>query len=93
MKIGGTPFENLGRVSWLTSLGGHGPLDRKTIYRMDAFGGHSMAETYTQHCKDWKIFVFTGNFPLARRLRPPIRRRIDLFNGKIPCRLLEFEGD
>ena len=37
----GCPIEKFGKVRWLTSLGGDGPLDRKLIHAMDAFGGGS----------------------------------------------------
>src|SRR5213596_4416482 len=35
----GTPLENFGKVRWRTSLGGDGPLDARTIFEMDGFGG------------------------------------------------------
>lgn len=41
-----TPAENMARVGWYTSLGGEGPLDRRQIGIIDAFGGHSLAEAY-----------------------------------------------
>lgn len=40
----------------------------------------------------WKAFVFTGNASLARHIDLPPVEEIHLFNGKIPCRLLKFEG-
>ncbi|MET0545829.1 MAG: FAD-dependent monooxygenase [Caulobacterales bacterium] len=42
----GTPMANMSRVGWFTSLGGDGELDRKTIHKMDAFGGNSLREKY-----------------------------------------------
>ena len=44
--VGGRP-EHFGRVRWTTSLGGDGPLDRRTFHTMDAFGGGELAETYS----------------------------------------------
>ncbi|MBF7014380.1 FAD-dependent monooxygenase [Novosphingobium resinovorum] len=41
-----TPAENMARVGWYTSLGGDGPLDRKRIGIIDAFGGHSLKDAY-----------------------------------------------
>lgn len=35
-----------GKVRWQTSLAGHGPLDRRVIYEMDAFGGGALTEHY-----------------------------------------------
>ncbi len=63
----GTPFENMGQVAWLTSLGGDGPLDRKTIYKMDAFGGGVTAAAYEADSP-----TRSGNLPLIR-LEPIIR--------------------
>ncbi|MGQ0699649.1 MAG: FAD-dependent monooxygenase [Panacagrimonas sp.] len=63
----GAPFEFMGQVAWLTSLGGDGPLDRKTIYKMDAFGGGSTQATYEADSP-----TRSGNLPLIR-LEPVIR--------------------
>jgi putative N6-adenine-specific DNA methylase len=41
-------------------------------------------------CPDWKAFVFTGNARLARHVRLKLINQVHLFNGKIPCRLLEY---
>ncbi len=63
----GTPFEHMGCVSWMTSLGGDGPVDGKTLYKMDAFGGGSLAETYEADSPSR-----SGNLPLIR-LEPVLR--------------------
>ena len=34
----GAPIEKFGKVRWVTSLGGDGPMDQKVIHEMDAFG-------------------------------------------------------
>ncbi|HMF16744.1 MAG TPA: THUMP domain-containing protein [Gemmataceae bacterium] len=39
----------------------------------------------------WKAFVFTGNARLARHIGLKAINQVHLFNGKIPCRLLEYE--
>lgn len=41
-----TPAKHMSKVGWYTSLGGDGPLDRKEIGIIDAFGGHSLKEAY-----------------------------------------------
>ena len=41
----------------------------------------------------WKVFVFTGNAFLARRIGLRPARAIELFNGKLRCRLLEFSAE
>ena len=63
----GTKFENMHQVHWLTSLGGDGPLDQKTIYRMDAFGGGALYDTYTKDSA-----VLSANLPLLR-LEPVLK--------------------
>jgi hypothetical protein len=35
----GTPMDKMGKVRWRTTLGGDGPLEARTFYEMDAFGG------------------------------------------------------
>jgi len=41
-------------------------------------------------CAGWSVFIFTGNAFLARQVgRKPVRS-VELFNGKLRCRLLEF---
>jgi 2,4-dichlorophenol 6-monooxygenase len=45
----GAPLENMRRVGWYTSLGGSGPLDRRTIALMDAFGGGSLQADYEKN--------------------------------------------
>ncbi|WP_029891667.1 FAD-dependent monooxygenase [Polycyclovorans algicola] len=79
----GTPMENMGCVAWLTSLGGDGPLDRKTIYKMDAFGGGSTAPTYEADSP-----ARSGNLPLIR-LEPVLRQ----FAEKNPIGSLRFSHE
>ncbi|MFI1098724.1 FAD-dependent monooxygenase [Streptomyces sp. NPDC020917] len=38
--------EQYGRVRWQTTLTGQGPLDRRVIHEMDAFGGGAMTAVY-----------------------------------------------
>ncbi len=42
-------------------------------------------------CRGYTGYVFTGNFNLAKRIGLKAKRRIEFFNGKIDCRLLEYE--
>lgn len=48
-----------------------------------------LGEIFRERCPGWRMFVFTGNAMLARQIGKPAQV-IDLFNGKIPCRLLEY---
>ena len=51
---------------------------------------HEMGQVFQEVCQGWKVFVFTGNAFLARQIDLKPVRQIHLFNGKIPCRLLEY---
>jgi putative N6-adenine-specific DNA methylase len=44
-----------------------------------------------QSCRGYKGYVFTGNPALAKTVGLRTRRRVQFFNGKIECRLLEYE--
>jgi len=44
-----------------------------------------------QRCKGYWGYVFTGNLELAKKIGLKPNRRIEFFNGKIDCRLLEYE--
>lgn len=50
----------------------------------------TLGEVFRTRCAGWLAFVFTGNPRLAREIGLPPVREVALFNGKIPCRLLEF---
>lgn len=42
-------------------------------------------------CKGYTGYIFTGNMNLAKKIGLKPKRRIEFFNGKIDCRLLEYE--
>ena len=44
-----------------------------------------------QKCKGYTGYVFTGNFSLAKKIGLKAKRKIEFYNGKIDCRLLEYE--
>jgi 2,4-dichlorophenol 6-monooxygenase len=67
----GAPIERFGQIRWMTSLGGDGPLDRKEIHRMDAFGGYSLRERYEADSP-----VIATNYPQIR-LEPLLRREAE----------------
>src|SRR5581483_2630324 len=52
----------------------------------------ALGESFQEHWPGWTLFVFTGNARLARRIGLKARREIHLFNGRIPCRLLEYSA-
>ncbi|MVN92247.1 THUMP domain-containing class I SAM-dependent RNA methyltransferase [Mucilaginibacter aquatilis] len=43
-----------------------------------------------QKCKGYKGYVFTGNPDLAKKIGLQASRRIEFYNGKLDCRLLEY---
>lgn len=43
-----------------------------------------------QQCKGYCGYVFTGNPDLAKRIGLAATRRIEFYNGKLDCRLLEY---
>ena len=49
-----------------------------------------LGEIFRERCPGWKMCVFTGNAMLARQIGKPAHV-IDLFNGKLPCRLLQYQ--
>ena len=49
----------------------------------------TLGEVFRERCPGWTLWVFTGNAFLARQIGKPAQV-IDLFNGKIPCRLLRY---
>lgn len=44
-----------------------------------------------QKCKGYLGYVFTGNLELAKKIGLKASRRIEFYNAKIDCRLLEYE--
>jgi putative N6-adenine-specific DNA methylase len=51
----------------------------------------TLGQALGQHCAGWNAFVFTGNTRLAREIGMMPTQRTSLFNGKIPCSLLQFD--
>ena len=42
-------------------------------------------------CKGFTGYIFTGNMNLAKKIGLKPKRKIEFYNGKIDCRLLEYE--
>jgi len=65
----------------------------------ERLGTHSKLEaTYKrvgdfmkQNCKGYRGYIFTGNPDLAKKIGLRAARRIEFYNGKLDCRLLEYE--
>lgn len=50
----------------------------------------AIGEVFAEKCKGWNCCVFTGNAQLGRAIKLRVREVVDLWNGKIPCRLLRY---
>ena len=50
-----------------------------------------LGEVVESRWPGWRLFVFTGNDWLARKVGLKVKRFLPFFNGRIPCRLWEFE--
>jgi 2,4-dichlorophenol 6-monooxygenase len=75
----GTPIEYFGKVRWRTSLAGDGPLDARTIFEMDGFGGGALRERYENDSP-----CLSSNYPQLR-LEPLLRRHAE---ERAPGRIL-----
>ncbi len=50
-----------------------------------------MGDFMKQYCKGYKGYIFTGNPDLAKKIGLKASRRVEFYNGKLDCRLLEYE--
>lgn len=50
----------------------------------------ALGEVLRTRCADWRAFVFTGNPRLAGDIGMEPAEQVPLYNGKIACRLLQF---
>ena len=44
-----------------------------------------------KQCRGYTGYIFTGNLELAKKIGLKASRRIEFYNGKIDCRLLEYD--
>lgn len=44
-----------------------------------------------QKCQGYMGYIFTGNLDLAKKIGLKAKRRIEFYNAKLDCRLLEYE--
>ncbi len=50
-----------------------------------------MGDFLKQDCKGYRGYIFTGNPDLAKKIGLRASRRFEFFNGKLDCRLLQYE--
>lgn len=49
-----------------------------------------LGEVVGEHWPGWRLYVFTSNNRLARKVKLSVRSRVPFFNGKLQCHLWEF---
>lgn len=50
-----------------------------------------MGDFFKHKCPGYIGYIFTGNMELAKKIGLKTKRRIEFYNSKIDCRLLEYE--
>ena len=50
-----------------------------------------IGDFFKKKCRGYIGYLFTGNLDLAKKIGLRAKRRIPFFNGRIECRLLEYE--
>jgi len=50
-----------------------------------------MGDYMKQHCKGYSGYIFTGNPDLAKKIGLKASKKVEFYNGKLDCRLLEYE--
>lgn len=50
-----------------------------------------IGDFFKQKCSGYTGYIFTGNLELAKKVGLRTKRRMPFYNGKIECRLLEYE--
>lgn len=61
-----------------------------THYKLEATYKR-MGDYMKTYCKGYTGYIFTGNPDLAKKIGLKASRRIEFYNGKLDCRLLEYE--
>jgi 23S rRNA G2445 N2-methylase RlmL len=51
----------------------------------------AIGDFFKKKCQGYKGYIFTGNQSLGKKIGLKTNRRIEFFNAKIECRLLEYE--
>ena len=50
-----------------------------------------MGDFFKKQCKGYNGYIFTGNMDLAKKVGLKAKRRLEFYNSKIDCRLLEYD--
>jgi putative N6-adenine-specific DNA methylase len=58
--------------------------DLESVYK-------GIGDFFKNKCKGYKGYIFTGNLGMAKKVGLRTKRRLQFFNSRIECRLLEYE--
>lgn len=78
------PLAHISHIRWCTTLAGDGELDRRTFYRIESFGGGSLAQHYTKDspCES-TLYPQVRMEPLLRELAAAEDRAQVLYNHQL----------
>jgi 2,4-dichlorophenol 6-monooxygenase len=78
------PLKHISHIRWCTSLAGDGELDRRTFYRIESFGGGSLAQHYAKDspCES-TLYPQVRMEPLLRELAGEEDRAQVLYNHQL----------
>ncbi|WMJ71913.1 class I SAM-dependent RNA methyltransferase [Cytophagaceae bacterium ABcell3] len=51
----------------------------------------ALGDFFKSKCQGYKGYIFTGNLNLAKNIGLRTSKRVEFYNGRIECRLLEYE--
>ena len=51
----------------------------------------AIGDFFKTNCKGYTGYIFTGNMNLAKKIGLKAKRKIEFYNSKIECRLMEYE--
>ncbi len=91
LRDGAMPGGYASKIRWMTSLGGDGPIDRKTLYELESFGGGSLSAEYEAGSPFGKILMYP-----QVRLEPYLRGRgeaMGVGQMRFDTELLELSQD
>lgn len=85
MRAGAMPGGYVSKIRWMTSLGGDGDIDRKTLYELDSFGGGGLAAEYEAGSPFGKFLMYpqVRLEPFLRRHGETLRAGRMLFNTEL----------
>lgn len=83
------PLQNISHIRWCTTLGGDGEFDRRTFYRIESFGGGSLADYATDSPCESTLYPQVRLEPLLKSIAAEQELAEVLYNHE----LISFEQD